>query len=99
MTSHLAQYQGFATESAELTRFRHLWREVWALEKNPGLITKVPGAMKPPWWAKGRGDSAVIYTQITDVEDEINGLMTYDRAVVKMPVREIAKAVRGTERK
>ena len=99
VTSHLAQYQGFTTESAELTRFRHLWREAWALEKTPGAITKVSGATTPPWWAKGRGDSAVIYTQITDVEDEINGLMTYDRAVVKMPVREIAKAVRGTERK
>jgi hypothetical protein len=31
-----------------------------------------------------RGLSAAIYTQITDVENEVNGLMTYDRAVVKM---------------
>lgn len=32
-----------------------------------------------------RGLSAAIYTQTTDVEIEINGLMTYDRKVVKIP--------------
>jgi hypothetical protein len=30
------------------------------------------------------GISACVYTQITDVETETNGLMTYNRAVVKM---------------
>ena len=29
------------------------------------------------------GTSAFVYTQITDVEQEINGIMTYDRAVIK----------------
>ena len=33
---------------------------------------------------RSNGLSAAIYTQTTDVEVEINGLMTYDRAVVKM---------------
>ena len=28
----------------------------------------------------GRGLSALVYTQLTDVEDEVNGLFTYDRA-------------------
>jgi hypothetical protein len=32
----------------------------------------------------GQGLAAAIYTQTTDVEGEVNGLMTYDRAVVKM---------------
>ena len=31
-----------------------------------------------------RGVSALIYTQISDVEDETNGLITYDRRVVKL---------------
>ena len=42
------------------------------------------------------GFSAAIYTQITDVEGEVNGLMTYDRKVVKLDVdrlREINKKV------
>ena len=31
------------------------------------------------------GLSAAVYTQTTDVEGEVNGLMTYDRKVVKIP--------------
>ena len=33
----------------------------------------------------GQGLSAAVYTQTTDVEVETNGLLTYDRKVVKMP--------------
>jgi beta-galactosidase/beta-glucuronidase len=32
----------------------------------------------------GQGLSAAIYTQTTDVEVEVNGFMTYDRAVIKL---------------
>lgn len=35
---------------------------------------------------KGSGLSGAIYTQTTDVEGEVNGLLTYDRMVVKMPL-------------
>lgn len=31
-----------------------------------------------------KGLSAAVYTQLTDVEDEINGLLTYDRKVLKI---------------
>jgi len=37
------------------------------------------------------GFSAAVYTQTTDVEVEVNGLMTYDRAVVKMDEPRIRK--------
>lgn len=40
------------------------------------------------------GLSAGVYTQTTDVEIEVNGLMTYDRAVTKMDVQRIAAAAR-----
>ncbi len=33
--------------------------------------------------AKAQGLSASVYTQVSDVEDEINGIVTYDRKVVK----------------
>ena len=46
-----------------------------------------------------KGLSAAVYTQITDVEVEINGLMTYDRAVVKADVAKLyasnVKAIRN----
>ncbi len=34
---------------------------------------------------KTKGLSAAIYTQTTDVEGEVNGLITYDREVIKFP--------------
>ena len=33
-----------------------------------------------------KGLCAAIYTQVSDVEDEVNGLITYDRRVVKLDV-------------
>ena len=36
-----------------------------------------------------KGLCGCIYTQVSDVEEEINGLVTYDRAVVKSPVEEM----------
>ena len=38
-----------------------------------------------------RGLSAAIYTQTTDVEIETNGLMTYDRKVIKIPADRLRK--------
>lgn len=37
-----------------------------------------------------KGIAAGVYTQTTDVEGEINGLMTYDRKVIKIPANELA---------
>ncbi|WP_231943803.1 glycoside hydrolase family 2 protein [Aeoliella mucimassa] len=38
-----------------------------------------------------QGIAAGVYTQTTDVEGEINGLMTYDRKVIKLPAEDLAK--------
>jgi len=38
------------------------------------------------------GLSAAVYTQTTDVEGEVNGFMTYDRKVVKMPIEMLHNA-------
>lgn len=35
---------------------------------------------------KSKGLSAAVYTQTTDVEGEVNGLITYDREIIKIPV-------------
>ncbi|HEY0624804.1 glycoside hydrolase family 2 protein [Sphingomonas sp.] len=40
--------------------------------------------------AREAGLSASVYTQTTDVEDEINGLLTYDRAVPKAPPESLS---------
>jgi hypothetical protein len=49
------------------------------------LIDKLKGLVK-------LGLSAAIYTQTTDVEIEVNGLMTYDREMIKMDVEHAAGA-------
>ncbi len=36
-----------------------------------------------------RGLSATVYTQVSDVEEEINGLVTYDRKHIKFPVNMV----------
>jgi beta-galactosidase/beta-glucuronidase len=48
-----------------------------------GLIEKLAPLVK-------EGLAAAIYTQTTDVEGEINGLMTYDRQVMKFDVGKLA---------
>ncbi len=37
-----------------------------------------------------QGIAAGVYTQTTDVEGEVNGLMTYDRKVIKIPAEQLA---------
>ncbi|MFC1502019.1 chitobiase/beta-hexosaminidase C-terminal domain-containing protein, partial [bacterium] len=44
---------------------------------------------------KALGLSAAVYTQTTDVEIEVNGLMTYDRAVIKMKPKEMMRINQG----
>ena len=39
----------------------------------------------------GKGLSAAVYTQTTDVEGEVNGFMTYDRKIIKMPLDKLKK--------
>ncbi len=39
-----------------------------------------------------RGLAATVYTQVSDVEDELNGLMTWDREVLKIPA-DVVRAV------
>lgn len=41
-------------------------------------------------WLVSEGLSAAVYTQTSDVESEVNGVMTYDRAVIKLPATDPA---------
>jgi len=68
----------------------HTWQEKnnWGYQsfKNKDELatryTKLMTDMRP---LIRRGLSAAVYTQTTDVEIETNGLMTYDRKVIKIP--------------
>jgi len=45
--------------------------------------------------AKANGMCAGVYTQTTDVEGELNGLMTYDREVIKITAEKLAEIHKG----
>ncbi len=79
----------------------HLWaepprghqgpaRDGWKLTRNyQGLIEQAYRLRDE------RSMSAYVYTQLTDVENETNGLLTYDRDVVKPDVAIVAAANAG----
>ena len=53
-------------------------------------------ALEALYWKKllpliPKGLCGCIYTQVSDVEEEINGLVTYDRRVVKVPIEEMRR--------
>ncbi len=52
------------------------------LKRYTEFINRIPHLIE-------KGLSAAVYTQTTDVEVEINGLMTYDRKEIKMPVEKL----------
>lgn len=67
----------------------HTWIEKnWGYKKlktEDELIKLYEELYRKVWEFKEQGLSASIYTQITDVETETNGLMTYDRKIIKIP--------------
>jgi hypothetical protein len=77
----------------------HTWRETgWGYDLFPDVETlsaTYESFMSTIREAAERGLSASVYTQITDVETENNGLLTYDRAVSKMDTAWVRKANRG----
>jgi hypothetical protein len=52
------------------------------LKRYSELIDRMPALIE-------NGLSAAVYTQTTDVEIETNGIMTYDRKEIKMPVESL----------
>ena len=72
----------------------HTWQNTnnWGYQtfKNADeLFTKYSSFMDRLELLIQKGLSAAVYTQTTDVEIETNGLMTYDRKVIKVPLEKL----------
>ncbi len=87
-----------------LTVSGHTWQE----EKNWGYRSfKTPEELTTSYLSLldqlepliEAGLAAAVYTQTSDVEIEVNGLLTYDRALIKMDRARIAKANREIAQK
>ena len=78
----------------------HTWqKEIWGYQgtKSSGELTrKYEQLLREGFALRGdKGLNALVYTQLTDVETEANGLLTYDRAVLKVDAARVAKANAG----
>jgi hypothetical protein len=75
----------------------HTWqKETWGYrqtENKEQLTRKYEKLLREAYKLRDRpGLSGAIYTQLTDVETEANGLLTYDRAVIKVDLERVAAA-------
>lgn len=75
----------------------HLWnpeRKNWGYGKLPKTkeeyIERYRTSLERLKELRDKGVAGGVYTQTTDVEIEINGLLTYDREVIKIPAEELA---------
>jgi len=78
----------------------HTWAQrSWGyrqMESRERLTQDYVRLLQRAWALKNDpGLSAVVYTQTTDVETECNGLMTYDRELIKVDEKRAADANRG----
>lgn len=73
---------------------------LWQTDKNWGYVQYKSGDEVLDTYEKYAGElielvqkgfAAAVYTQTTDVEGEVNGLMTYDRKVIKVDTERLAK--------
>ncbi len=74
----------------------HLWKDTgnWGYrtyKTEEELRTNYHTLMKRMHPLIGKGLAAAVYTQTTDVEVEVNGLMTYDREVLKFDAADTLK--------
>jgi hypothetical protein len=77
----------------------HTWqaKDNWgyrSFKTMPELQEAYLGLMQQLRPLVANGLSAAVYTQTTDVEIEVNGLLTYDRAIVKVDVVAVREAHR-----
>ena len=79
----------------------HVWqseRKIWGYQgmedtaTREGLLKTYLGLMDQVKDLAAKGLAGSVYTQTTDVENEVNGLMTYDRKVLKYDADALRKA-------
>ena len=78
----------------------HMWTEdvfgYGATLRDARLVTKrYQQLLQRAYQLRDEGTSAVVYTQLTDVEQESNGLLTYDRAITKADAAIVTAANEG----
>lgn len=75
----------------------HMWRnQGWGYQSfktRRELTDRFVELMTDLRFLESKGLSGAVYTQTTDCETELNGLMTYDRAILKLDERQARAAI------
>ena len=84
----LSEFGGYGMELGATERKTFTYRKYTTKEQLTDAIVRLYEKQIIP--AKEKGLAASIYTQVSDVEQEVNGLLSYDRKTVKVIEEEIA---------
>ena len=85
----LSEFGGYGLSLGEAERKLFTYKRYQSREELTKAIVKLYESQIIP--AKEKGLAASIYTQVSDVEQEVNGLLSYDRSVVKVDPNELEK--------
>jgi beta-galactosidase/beta-glucuronidase len=74
----------------------HTWaKTAWGYRESTSITADYEVMFAQAWKLRDKGLCAAVYTQITDVETECNGLLTYDRAIIKPDLARAAAVNSG----
>ena len=93
----LSEYGGFACHidgHSSVERIFGYKRYETKEEFSKAYDTLIKEALLP---LREQGLSGAVYTQVSDIEEEVNGILTYDRKVVKLQLPETLKESRSKE--
>lgn len=85
----LSEFGGYGMELGLTEKKSFTYRKYRSREDLTAAIVKLYETQIIP--AKQKGLAASIYTQVSDVEQEVNGLLSYDRNTVKVNAGDIAR--------
>ena len=84
----LSEFGGYGMDTNTTSKKTFIYRRFKTKKELTDAIVRLYEKQIIP--AKRKGLAASIYTQLSDVEQEVNGLLSYDRKQIKVDVGEIA---------
>ena len=84
----LSEFGGYGMDTNTTSKKTFIYKRFRTKEELTRAIVRLYEKQIIP--ARKKGLAASIYTQVSDVEQEVNGLLSYDRKQVKVDVGEIA---------
>ncbi|MBR2281603.1 MAG: glycoside hydrolase family 2 [Spirochaetales bacterium] len=88
----LTEFGGYGMDTNTTAKKAFTYRRYRSREELTRAIVRLYEKQIIP--AKRKGLAASIYTQVSDVEQEVNGLLTYDRSTLKVNAEEILEMSR-----